>query len=75
MRLTGRQWHLDSILLADLPPPLFLCALYSGSCSGLAFLKSTLSRGSKMSKLLTSSLFMFSTKKAPKKASAFCRSF
>ena len=52
----------------DLPPPLFLCALCRGSWSGLAFFKSTLSRGSKMSKLLTSAFFMFSKiKKAPKK--------
>ena len=45
---------------ADLPPPLFLCAICSGSCSGPAYLNSPTNRGSKMSKLLTSALFMSS---------------
>ena len=54
---------------SDLPPPLFLCAIYSGSRSGLAFFKSTLSRGSQISKMLASAFFMFSKlKKGPKKS-------
>ena len=60
--------------LTDLPPPLFLCAICSGSWSALVFFKSALSRGSKISKLLTSALFMSSKiKKAPKKSGALFR--
>ena len=53
----------------DLPPPLLLCATYSGSWSGPAVFKSASKRGYKIQNSLTSALFMFSKiKKAPKKS-------
>ena len=47
-------------LSSDLPPPLFLCAIWSGSCRGPAFFKSTSNRGYKIQNCLTSALFMSS---------------
>ena len=71
-RYVKRAGNVLSLRHTDLLPPLFLCALCRGSWSEPAFFKSTLSRGSKMSKLLTSTLFMFSKiKKAHKKSTHY----